>query len=354
MLRYGFFDSEITGYDEEGMPVFDRAESSDFLAMFISRIISDGVLGQPGDCFQVVSGEGMRLKVKPGFGIIKGRFAMDKQEAEVTVPKAPTAYKRIDRVILRANYLQRMCEIVIKEGDSGMNPVPPELTRPASGDFYELCLATVAVNSNQTVITQANITDTRYDSRVCGVVTQVIDHLDTSVFFAQLDAFYKEFVDKSNESYDLFREMAQAAYEDITGRMEDYFSGLSSRGEERYEEFNADINAYIEALQAKGNSDLATITQQLLDFKNENQAAFLEWFENVKEMLGTDPAGKLQNQINGLISRIDDLSGMLYSGMMLADLITDDGDLITDDAGNVIVVDWPICGCQKNSAQGGC
>lgn len=61
MLRYGFFDSEITGFDGEGMPIFDRAESSDFLAMFISRIISDGVLGQPGDCFQVLAGEGMKL-----------------------------------------------------------------------------------------------------------------------------------------------------------------------------------------------------------------------------------------------------------------------------------------------------
>ena len=40
-LRYGFFDSEITCYDEEGMPVFVRAESSDFLALFISKIISD-------------------------------------------------------------------------------------------------------------------------------------------------------------------------------------------------------------------------------------------------------------------------------------------------------------------------
>ena len=28
-LEYGYFDSEITGYDEEGMPIFDRAKTSD-------------------------------------------------------------------------------------------------------------------------------------------------------------------------------------------------------------------------------------------------------------------------------------------------------------------------------------
>lgn len=70
-LRYGYFDSEINGYDEEGMPIFDRAESSDFLAMFISKIISDGVLADPADCFQVVAGDGMNLIVRPGFGIIE-------------------------------------------------------------------------------------------------------------------------------------------------------------------------------------------------------------------------------------------------------------------------------------------
>ena len=68
-------------------------------------------------------------------------------------------------------------------------PIPP------------LCLATIAVNSNQTVIMQSNITDTRYDSSVCGLVTQLIDHLDTSVFFTQLNAFYDEYVKKFNDNY---------------------------------------------------------------------------------------------------------------------------------------------------------
>lgn len=50
-LRYGYFDSEITGYDSDGMPIFDRAESSDFLAMFISKIISGGDPGLAGRLF---------------------------------------------------------------------------------------------------------------------------------------------------------------------------------------------------------------------------------------------------------------------------------------------------------------
>ena len=219
MLRYGFFDSEITGYDEEGMPIFDRAESSDFLAEFISHIISNGVLAIPGDGFQVVADEGMKLKVRPGFGIIRGRFAMDTKDFGVVVGTASASYKRIDRVILRANYLQRKCEIIVREGTPGTDPALPELIQPESGDYYELCLALVTVNPNQTVITQANITDTRY-SDDCGIVTQAIDHLDTSAFSAQMNQYFKEYVEKSeglfNEWFDSIKKQLS---EDAAGNL---------------------------------------------------------------------------------------------------------------------------------------
>lgn len=201
MLEYGYFDSEIIGYDNEGMPIFDRGQSSDFIATFISKIVTDGVLADPGDCFQVVAGEGMKVKTRPGFAVIKGRFAVDPQEFEIVVPPAPSAYKRIDRIVIRSNYLQRLIDIVLKEGVPAANPVPPELLQPTSGDYYELSLATIAVNSNQTVITQANITDTRYDSSVCGIITQFIDHIDTSVFSAQLNQYFEEFKNDSESAF---------------------------------------------------------------------------------------------------------------------------------------------------------
>lgn len=274
MLESGYFDSEIIGYDEEGMPIFDRGESSDFLAMFISKLITSGVLAEPGDCFQVVAGEGMKLKVRPGFGIVRGRFAFDDAEFEVTVPTAPTVNRRIDRVILRANYLQRYCEIIVREGTPGTSPVPPELLRPEPGDYYELGLATVVVNSNQTVITQTNITDTRYDSQVCGVVTQAIDHLDTSVFFAQLNQFYEEFVERSDGSYDKFVE---------------------------------DMGAYLEALAASGDSRLDKIVGNLTEFETLTEQQVLDWFETVQGIINEDAAMKFSQDITALQGQVEEL-----------------------------------------------
>ena len=126
-LRYGFFDSEITGYNEEGMPEFDRAESSDFLAMFIAEIIKSGVLAVPGDCFQALAGEGTTVRVRPGFAVIKGRFAYDDEEAVLELAAADSLNKRIDRVILRVNHPARKCELLIRAGAPALNPQPPDV-----------------------------------------------------------------------------------------------------------------------------------------------------------------------------------------------------------------------------------
>ena len=55
-MRYGYFDSEITGVDSEGMPIFDRAETSELFRLLFAKLLTNGVLALPGDCFQVVAG----------------------------------------------------------------------------------------------------------------------------------------------------------------------------------------------------------------------------------------------------------------------------------------------------------
>lgn len=445
-LSYGYFDSEIIGTDDEGMPILDRAESSEFLAMFISRIISDGVMAAPGDCFQVVAGSEMTVKVRPGFGIIRGHFAYDDEEFPITLSAAPRNLKRIDRVILRCNYPERLCEIIVREGEPAGNPSLPILKRPASGDYYEMCLATISIMPNQTVIMQSNIRDTRYDSSVCGIVTQVIDHIDTAVFFTQFNAFYEEFVKKSdtayakflkdfNDRYDLFNKMAQSAYDayandidvyieniksmalekysDTSDRMNAFYrqitqegqdlsdeyhrkmdelsetfekdaakqydrtwnilTGLSNRaidiynqfsadiisfyndisekGNQRYKEFDSEITAYINDLRTKGDTRLANITQALLTWATDHQNEFIEWFDNIKNTLTTDQAGKLQAAIEDQAKTIDLILEMLYSGVIMAPITTEDDFQIVDEEGTPIMMDEPICKCAEKAEE---
>lgn len=261
-MRYGYFDSEIIGTDSEGMPIFDRAETSDLFRLLFSKLVSNGVLASPSDCFQVVAAEGLNVTVRPGFGMINGAFAYDEAENTLTLEKAPAQYSRIDRIVLRCNYADRLCELVVKTGTVANNPVAPKIVQPAAGDYYELGLATVTVGANVTAVTQANITDTRMDSTVCGFITQLIDHLDTSVFFAQLDQFYTEFVSKTEADYRLSREEYLAMCQDIV----DTLNTLEKTAE-------SDFDTWFDTIKGKLAGDIAGALQIQID--NLTQTVFL-------------------------------------------------------------------------------
>lgn len=261
-MRYGYFDSEIIGTDSEGMPIFDRAETSDLFRLLFSKLVSNGVLASPSDCFQVVAAEGLNVTVRPGFGMINGAFTYDEAENTLTLEKAPAQYSRIDRIVLRCNYADRLCELVVKTGTVANNPVAPKIVQPAAGDYYELGLATVTVGANVTAVTQANITDTRMDSTVCGFITQLIDHLDTSVFFAQLDQFYTEFVSKTEADYRLSREEYLAMCQDIVDTLNTFEKTAES-----------DFDTWFDTIKGKLAGDIAGALQIQID--NLTQTVFL-------------------------------------------------------------------------------
>lgn len=318
-MRYGYFDSEITGVDSEGMPIFDRAETSELFRLLFSKLLTNGVLAKPADCFKVLAGDtGLTVKVQPGFGLINGAFAYDPAVATFELAAAPTSYSRIDRIVLRCNYLERLCEIIVKTGTAAATPQAPELIQPVSGDYYELGLANVTISANQTVITQSSISDTRPNSAVCGYITQFIDSIDTETFYDQFNAFYAEFVAKSNASYSQFEQMARAAYDGYT----------------------AAIDEYIEALENKGNADLTAITEDLKEFQRTSQNAFNEWFATVQGLLNEDVAGELINKTSNLDERLTALEYMIIHNDLFTHIVDDDGNPILDDDGNAIIGDW--------------
>lgn len=296
-MRYGYFDSEITGVDSEGMPIFDRAETSELFRLLFSKLLTNGVLAKPADCFKVLAGDtGLSVTVRPGFGLINGAFAYGPAPTTFQLAAAPTSYSRIDRVVLRCNYLERLCEIIVKTGTAAATPQAPELIQPVSGDYYELGLANVTVSANQTVITQSSISDTRPNSAVCGYITQFIDSIDTEAFYDQFNAFYAEFVAKSNASYSQFEQMAKAAYDGFTEAMK--------------------------------------------EFQRTSQNAFNEWFATVQGLLDEDVAGRLINKTSDLDERLTALEYMIIHNDLFTHVVDDDGNPILDDDGNAIIGDW--------------
>lgn len=196
-MRSGFFNSTITGYDEEGMPIFDRAEDATFFAKYFSRIVGNGVFADPGDGMMVQASNGMNLVVKPGVCFINGYMGWLESDQVISVDAAHAILDRIDMIVARYDGINREIGIHYIKGTESSSPVPPDIERTDTGgsDIYDLALAQIYISKRVTTITQANITDLRLNNEVCGIVTSPIEHLDTSEVNAQLTAAFNEWFD---------------------------------------------------------------------------------------------------------------------------------------------------------------
>lgn len=181
-MRYGYFDAQITGYDENTMPIFDRAEDSEFFCKLFSIFVRDGIYATPSTNLQVVATTGMTVSVSAGTGMIKGHMAWAETAESLTLDDA-TTLNRIDRIVLRLDYLNREIVAAVVKGTPASSPEAPALTRDS--DAYELALADVYVGASVTSISQANITDQRQDEDLCGVIAGLIDQIETASLFAQ-------------------------------------------------------------------------------------------------------------------------------------------------------------------------
>ena len=192
MLRIGYpLDSHVT-YKTDGTPVWDRAISSAPYRKLIKSLFSDGVLPNPSTNLQVSAGTGMKVNIYAGFAICNGCQKLQETNMSLDIATASAVNDRIDTVILRLNDNDdvRECEFYVLTGTPAVAPVRPALTQTDS--IWEIGLADVLVKANSTQISNANITDTRYETARCGVISS-ISEFDTTTLYQQVQADLQDF-----------------------------------------------------------------------------------------------------------------------------------------------------------------
>lgn len=184
-------DSRVS-YRADGSPVWDRAISSAPLRKLYKSLFSDGILPNPSTNLQVAAVSGRVVKVFAGFALCNGCQKLQEEDLEIQLPVADARHDRIDTVVLRLddNEDVRACELEIVSGEAKSNPQPPSLTR--SDSIWEIGLANIYRKANSTEVTNASITDTRYDTSRCGIISS-ISQFDTMTLYQQIEADLKEF-----------------------------------------------------------------------------------------------------------------------------------------------------------------
>lgn len=254
------FTSELT-YDEQGWPVLDRAVGAETLRKCLANYFTNGVfLTADANCFKVSAPTdgSQTVLVAPGVGLINGATGYTAEVASLSLPAADGSLPRVDSVVLRLNDNTdfRNIYIDIITGTPASSPVAPALTQTDS--IWELGLANLYRAPNSSVVTNANITDTRADSSRCGQVTAIIE-FDTSVMMQQLNAFYDEFVAKCDDDYNVSRE------------------------------------AYLQQCDA--------ILAAVQSFETATEQDVLDWFDHIKGQIDADAAVHLQNEIDEITEK---------------------------------------------------
>lgn len=106
------------------------------------------------------------------------------QPTTLALTAADPVRTRIDRVVLRYDAAARKTSLQVLEGTpDSASPSAPAITRTAL--VYDLCLAEVTRPAGSTAITAADITDTRADEAVCGVMRDGVTGIPTAQLIAQ-------------------------------------------------------------------------------------------------------------------------------------------------------------------------
>lgn len=170
----------------------DRKYTPDFLARYISRIITNGVF--TNECAVTADGSGMTVTQATGGGDINGYLYENDAAKSFTVSNADGSLGRKDIIVLRYTAASREIKSYYVAGEFSATPTAPALTRNSS--VWELKLAEISVPAGTTAITQGLITDCRLDETVCGVVTGAVTQLTSADFMAQLEGSFNEWFDE--------------------------------------------------------------------------------------------------------------------------------------------------------------
>ena len=139
-----------------------------------------------------VSNTGTRqITVAPGLAWInyddfKGVSVCSREENVVTVPEADNTLNRVDRVVLQFDTSENITAIKLKTGTPAVAAQPPDILQ--NHNQYELGLCTISVPAGSTAVTAADITDTRADEAICGVMRDGVTGIPTAQLQAQVKA----------------------------------------------------------------------------------------------------------------------------------------------------------------------
>lgn len=192
----------------------DRIYQASNFAAYFASFIGNGVFPNPSTGLQVLQDADRIVRVASGKGWINGYYVENTDDFNIQIPASDGSLNRIDRIILGLNLTNRAITIYFKQGTPATNPVAPALIRNQL--VHELALADVYVNRGATRITQANILDQRMNGNLCGIVSGVVNQVDTTTLYNQYETDFMEWSNQQRQDFEDFLQSIENALDGNT------------------------------------------------------------------------------------------------------------------------------------------
>lgn len=172
--------SNIVTYPLNGID-YDAADAAGYTATRTSGVYSSE------EDFAVTAAGGLSVTVSAGVGWVhparfEGYSVIMREAETLALALADGQRTRIDRIVLRYDAAAHKSSLLVVQGTPDTQPTAPGISRTAL--LYDLCLAQITLPAGSTTIVAGNITDTRLDPALCGVMRDGVTGIPTEELIA--------------------------------------------------------------------------------------------------------------------------------------------------------------------------
>lgn len=180
--KSAFFNAKL----DSDTGAYDRTYLAEDFAAYFSRFISNGVFPNPSTGLQVVAAENPNMTVilNPGYAYINGYTYENTENYTFNIDVADGVLGRFDAIFIRYDLANREIKAYKAKGIPSAAPVAPTPLR--TEDYWDLCVAIIHVDGGITKIDQSLIEDTRMNTTLCGIVHGIVDQIDTTTLYNQI------------------------------------------------------------------------------------------------------------------------------------------------------------------------
>lgn len=293
-FSYGFYNS-LSG---------DRKYDAVQISMIFDGIIEDGIYASIGKCFAVKehSVDKSKVIVQPGRAWFRHTWNYNDADVAIDIPTSDLVRKRIDALVIdiqsddTADSRINSFQWVLGTPDYA-NPSKPTMANEEKHKQIPLCYITRLPN-NETV-TQAQIRST-IGTPECPFVTGPLKVLSLNELLGQWQTQLDEFVLGEERDFTKWMNDEKTSFAEwMTTEKETFFTWRDTE--------KTSFTNWMNQEQFDWISWRDTMETQMNEFSNSIDAwgesektEVLNWFQNLQNMLDSNQAANLQNQIDSL------------------------------------------------------